>query len=1142
MELKEKYQNRRASFFSTDALIALMIIIFVIFMAKPLINYVQPDTDINSDVLQALSTLKVSELDDATVKAMIANGEIREPSKSLLEQIGEFYVYNLSRARLLTEIALEELSTTENVGIWYGDPTHGYDLIFSNNRTPYESAREVDVARKIVSGIAAGENITGFSARASLSSDYRTNYFYFGGYVGDGNVSILIDYQGNITDEAEMELVINSSSGSFDFYVNGVYMGAYANSPSPYQPVRHVFNTSSFSPGFNLLEFKGKKLYFAGGFVKIAYRGEVQFGNKNNTYYFPGIDGLINIYDGFFVPQNLSSMEIKLNMKSNYTILLNIGNISVYNSSTGGVAQNITLSDAYLSTILNYSELSGRTIPLRLGLENASYLGITQKIDVFSVTDLSGSMDDNCGSCNELTCTPYGTCNDANGCGICDAKGANSLLVSYILNNSGNRVGLVGYESIANISDFHSLSNDSSSLNSEISEWDADGNTCICCGINRAIAGFANESNKGFRGGLITYYDFDNAMIGSAVEDRSGEGNNGTLVGSAAIITGAEQNAMNFSASGTNYISMPDLVNSEEGTISFWIKPSRDDRVTIFDASSPNYYLFADIDGSENLRFRFEDSSDADFNDALYNVHDIHLGGWRHVAAVWRFGGAIPSAELYLDGVLVDSDVNSAGEIADFLTPRIGETRSNYVTTWDLEGAIDEFRFYSRPLESFEINALNDTTPVCGNGLVEMGEVCDDNLDWCNFNGQNGTKSCNPSCTGYLSCSAGVCGDGIINEGEQCDDSNSVDEDSCNNECQIWSRYRSMVVMSDGQANVQCSQQGTGSSANDAILASQQACEDYGVVVHAVGFGTGIDEATLTSIANNDCGGQYFYSSATNLTEVYRQIAQIITTEYVEQTLSTGGANVNTRLYPDSYIRFNYTEPEYPYGLIITAESLFDDARGGSFYIPNGAKPLMTNVISYSGAKWTSDVLVNGNDIFNLDSYGLKYIFLGDPYKISTTDAGVIEGINYANVSTAVSSINKSEGSEFDKIIFTIAKNASSYSKIVALASGCVWQVEMEDGSYVNNLRIPNLYAGSDVCSYNSSSFVASSPPGDFGIISNQDDAYQVAVLNLLRELDLDEDGKSDVVFSAQDLAINLDEFSGIPFAYYTEVEVRRWA
>lgn len=1115
MELRKSFLTKKGSFFSTDALIALLVILFVLIVARPLANYVQPDSEIHSDVLVALSNLKVSELEDSSVQSMIATGLIKNPDKSLLEQIGEFYVYNITRARALAAVALRELNTTENIGIWYGN-----DLIYSTNRTPYENAREVDVARQVISGIEAGQNITGFSARAALSSDYRTNYFYFGGYVGDGNVSVLIDYYGNITNEAEMELVINTTNKQFDFYVNGYSMGNYSTSPSSFEPVYYTFNTGRFSPGFNLLEFRGRNLYIAGGYVKIAYRGDVQFGSKNNTYYFPGINGLINLYDGFFVPQNLSSMDIRLHLNSNYTILLNIGNVTVYNGSTGG-EKNITLNNTFLSSVLNYRSLEGRTIPLRLGLENASYLGITQKIDVFSVTDLSGSMA---------------------GDKIAGAKNANNILVDFILNTTGNRVGLAGYDTIASYADYHNLSNKSASLKSVINGWVADGYTCICCGIERAIEGFVEtRAQTSHKGRLVAYYNFDEA-IGGTVADRSGSGNNGAVSGNPTSAAGVGGNSFNLDGTG-DYVTVPDIFEGSEGTVSLWIDPDDGTSRTLFDASTSSRDFYTYLDGQRDIRFTYQDSLATTFNGIEWrdSSANIETTGWHNLVFVWKYRGKSPSGELYYDGRLVDSDATLAEDIPDFLGILIGKARTGGSSASDFDGRVDEFRLYTRALNESEIIALNDTTPVCGNGKTEVGEVCDGDKQWCSSGGNDGTKSCNSSCSGFLVCNLNpVCGDGVLENGEECDGGSETSY-GCTENCTIQNRFESMIVMSDGQANRGCTGDHSDSvDRQEAINKSIEACEDYGIIVHSVGFGDDADESTLTSIAHNGCGGRYYRSDTTDIEEVYRQIAEEILTEYFEQTISVEGAGINTRLYPDSYIKFNYSELQYPYGLVITAESNFDDARGGSFYIPNGSIPLVTNVISYSGPKWTSDVVVNNRSIFGLDEYGLKYIYLGDPYRATSTDSVVRNGINYANVTTGVSSTNKSQGSTSNKIIFTVAKNASSYSKIVAVADGCIWSVQMEDGSFVNGLRVPATYSGSEQCYYNQTSFI--NPPGAYGVISNENDAYQLAALNLLRELDLDLDGKSDVVFTSQDLQINLDEFSGIPFAYYTEVEARRWA
>jgi len=58
----------------------------------------------------------------------------------------------------------------------------------------------------------------------------------------------------------------------------------------------------------------------------------------------------------------------------------------------------------------------------------------------------------------------------------------------------------------------------------------------------------------------------------------------------------------------------------------------------------------------------------------------------------------------------------------------------------------------------------------CGNGVVDIGEACDDG---------NGVDD--DACTN--SCGLPVCGDGIVQTGEACDDGNRVDDDRCSNRC-----------------------------------------------------------------------------------------------------------------------------------------------------------------------------------------------------------------------------------------------------------------------------------------------------------------------------------------------------------------------
>lgn len=62
--------------------------------------------------------------------------------------------------------------------------------------------------------------------------------------------------------------------------------------------------------------------------------------------------------------------------------------------------------------------------------------------------------------------------------------------------------------------------------------------------------------------------------------------------------------------------------------------------------------------------------------------------------------------------------------------------------------------------------------PVCGNGVLEDGEECDDG------NGDGG-DACSPSCT-----VENLCGNGELDEGEECDDGNLDSGDGCTAGCQ----------------------------------------------------------------------------------------------------------------------------------------------------------------------------------------------------------------------------------------------------------------------------------------------------------------------------------------------------------------------
>lgn len=120
----------------------------------------------------------------------------------------------------------------------------------------------------------------------------------------------------------------------------------------------------------------------------------------------------------------------------------------------------------------------------------------------------------------------------------------------------------------------------------------------------------------------------------------------------------------------------------------------------------------------------------------------------------------------------VDADGFTATEVVEVITPAapIADGTQHYIG-WsgnDASGSSmgrDEFG-----IEGITIRLLN----VCGNGITDRGEECDDGLE------NSDTAACTSACA------AAVCGDGLVQEGvEECDDMNTDPGDGCAADCTI---------------------------------------------------------------------------------------------------------------------------------------------------------------------------------------------------------------------------------------------------------------------------------------------------------------------------------------------------------------------
>ncbi len=361
------------------------------------------------------------------------------------------------------------------------------------------------------------------------------------------------------------------------------------------------------------------------------------------------------------------------------------------------------------------------------------------------------------------------------------------------------------------------------------------------------------------------------------------------------------------------------------------------------------------------------------------------------------------------------------------------------------------------------------------------------------------------------------------------------------------SRNKAMLLMTDGQANRECSEQGVtadldnddtaDTSMDDAIQASCDARRNWGISVYAVGYSSDADESTLQGIA--DCGGgMYLRSNDTAvLSNFYDDVAaEIMDVSRVEQKIVVTGSPTLSKLYgQESYIEINYTSPIHaPEIGEISANFENRGILNCTLYsnISSKLRLVDSKVSSYSSSKWTDYLFVNNATTHNLSWFNSDYQFLGDPYIVGFSPLLLnYDKINNITIRTGIEPVNSTGCSPNDTFFYTgLMKSTISYSEVLEYAIGCNWNVQFEDNS-VSTLKVPQNYLGSNNCSYKSS-----------GIIYNVNDTYDDAVYKLLNNLDLNSNGKIDVNLVENNLVIGAISVNKVPYPWGPAIaEVRIW-
>jgi len=496
--------GRRGYFFTLDSILALFIIFAGLSIMSGIFANSQSRTQLNyysTDIINMLAELKVGELNNSYLNELIANGNITDNDLTVLEQIGIFWVTNKTDLA----IAIAENISSDLVPNRYGFEFRvSNDYVYGSNKTGKD---EVVTRKSMISGIEKARPIKGTSARIYLhqiSSTMTNKYIFLGGFVGQGNITAVLEglpLDANIT---EMIMEVDAAD-NFSIAINSVPCGTFA--ATLVNMSSDAYDISACEPSLlrgtnNTFEFKFSglinKSYIGGGFIKVAYyTKDIELKNtSSHRYDFPGISGIVNLYDGFVVPGELQDMQIYLHYLANHsntsnnTFFLTIGNKTVWQDDYSNETMSVTLNNTYLSAKLDYASISNQTVPLRVGFENVSFEYIvTDKGngDVVAVNDVSGSMEwefDSTSQGIERFCRDPDLTN-ADTMRLALAKCVLKDFAGNILYNiTGNRVGLVTYAS--SVRDSVMLETNLTSLVDAANRYYASGATCTTCGIVEA--------------------------------------------------------------------------------------------------------------------------------------------------------------------------------------------------------------------------------------------------------------------------------------------------------------------------------------------------------------------------------------------------------------------------------------------------------------------------------------------------------------------------------------------------------------------------------------------------------------------------------------------------------------------------------
>ena len=1074
---------------------------------------------------------------------------------SMEEAFNSSFSQSIIQETILTESDLEN-SVVENAALLYGEGEvekaekimeefseiipgdYGFEVVFEDEhgreviygRGDREDADVVGRSARMVSGVSRDRSPRGYMSTASIGQAGAENseYFFFGNYIGEGNISAMMELPEH--DKITSVYTEVDAGSNFSIEINGMDAGDYEVSEEGFfadglqvceEGTREEV-CSSLESGENLFEFDfdGEEASIGGGFIRVDYNRSYSLDGSTDMGFerkrFPGIEGIINVYDSFTIPGELESLDFFLEYDTDVDIYMNLGNVTLHEGSGEQEVfiQDEDIEEAFGEKGLDHSFFSNSTAPVRIGVSDIGEIpGVDANPDVVSVTDVSGNMD------ARLHDSEYHDKWEA-------AEAANTRFVEIFENATDARAGLSAFND--EIYAYHPLTYDKEPLVSEMDDWTTGGPTCIGCGV---LTGTTNLLMRQFpeHKDYVKVFANGSEWLHSTQEQEGWE-------------------EKEFDDSEWDEISTP----MEE-----------------HDTESDSHFFRKEFD-YDPIKFRqpFLTVSASGETDVYLNGEHIHsfegegtrwdkiLGRWERVSGLWHLSehdsysgdkswyfGIAESNHFRTHeeetGVLESPwlEVSEGDELVFSQKLDIDNHHQTHVAYLDIDygDGWETLEEYTQSTDGWEEESfeLDDEEEARFRFRFDSKGVVDDVYE--------GWYVDDVSLGSFES---KVLDRELMEEEENVIAVEVSSEDDISFDTELEAEEytkRSMIVLSGGESNQDTEleefkyyEEGDINDDQDhTVEAACRANENHNISVNTVAFVDEDEESSIEELEKAaECGGGDFYRvDPDELVSVFETLSEDILEASMEQQRLVADEEFEDFLSPESHVNISYQESveESDYGMVpLTFESdrfggSVESPKNGSFYVPEGADVLKADLMSYSSKYWIDRVKMEHEDewrdVFDLEDFGSDYEELGAPFQVGLPAEKLSGGENPVSVDTGSSPDNRTGGSPYTSVVYDVlVPGGSGYGEVFDRAEGGTREVETRYGEF-------ELSVGNESDEWDNSS-----------------DAVNDAFDRLLDELDVNDDGKVDFMVNEDFFEFETNVMEGLRWIWGpSRVSVEVW-